>query len=417
MKAIVVSPGEKDSIHMRDMPDPKMKPDQVAVKMLRVGLCGTDAEINHGLYGKPPDGDEFLILGHENLGVVEQVGKKVKGWKAGDLVVSTVRRPCGMCPQCKAGENDMCSSGAVHRARASCAATASWRSTYVESPAFLNKIPKEIRDFAVLLEPMSVVQKGIDHTYLLQQRLKGWKPKFGMVLGAGPIGLLAAAVLRARGLRVAVDRPRRPDRLARADSSKQLGAEYVCVANKALPDVPKETGHPDIVIEATGVSRVVFDAMEILGPNGVLCLLSVTGGDTMNPEPIDLINQRLVLGNQVVFGSVNANPRHFKQGVKDFVTINQEVAGRDEPAADEPDPLAGSQDVVHRARQRHQIDAGNSVTGLAPRASRIAECSVLETIGSGRNTGRIAFLCQQLAYRTRPVASVSRAKSEHSAKA
>ena len=83
MKAIVVKPGEKDSIHMRDMPDPKMKPDQVAVKMLRVGLCGTDAEINHGLYGKPPDGDEFLILGHENLGVVEQVGKKVKGWKAG----------------------------------------------------------------------------------------------------------------------------------------------------------------------------------------------------------------------------------------------------------------------------------------------------------------------------------------------
>src|SRR5215471_17331304 len=100
MKAIVVKPGVKDSIHMRDMPDPKMKPDEVAVKMIRVGLCGT-----------PPDGDEFLILGHENLGVVEDVGKKVKGWKPGDLVVATVRRPCGVCPQCKAGENDMCSSG------------------------------------------------------------------------------------------------------------------------------------------------------------------------------------------------------------------------------------------------------------------------------------------------------------------
>ena len=125
----------------------------------------------------------------------------------------------------------------------------------------------------------------------------------------------------------------------RAQIVKALGAEYVCVANKALPDVPKETGYPDIVIEATGVSRVVFDAMEILGPNGVLCLLSVTGGDTMNAEPIDLINQRLVLGNQVVFGSVNANPRHFKQGVKDFVTIEQEVAGRDEPAADGPDSV------------------------------------------------------------------------------
>jgi threonine dehydrogenase-like Zn-dependent dehydrogenase len=101
----------------------------------------------------------------------------------------------------------------------------------------------------------------------------------------------------------------------------------VSVANRSLIDVPKETGYPDIVIEATGVSRVVFDAMEILGPNGVLCLLSVTGGDTMNEEPIDLINQRLVLGNQVVFGSVNANPRHFKMGVKDFVTINKKWPG------------------------------------------------------------------------------------------
>jgi threonine dehydrogenase-like Zn-dependent dehydrogenase len=149
---------------------------------------------------------------------------------------------------------------------------------------------------------------------------------FALVLGAGPIGLLAAAVLRARGLRVAVI-GREDSTEMRAGLVKQLGAEYISVANKALPDVPKETGYPDIVIEATGVSRVVFDAMEILGPNGVLCLLSVTGGDTINPEPIDLINQKLVLGNQVVFGSVNANPRHFKQGVKDFVTIDRKWPG------------------------------------------------------------------------------------------
>ena len=325
MKAIVVRPGQKDTIHMRDMPDPKMKPDQVAVKMLRVGLCGTDAEINHGLYGKPPDGDEYLILGHENLGVVEDVGKKVKGWKAGDLVVSTVRRPCGTCPQCKAGENDMCSSG-QYTERGIMRRHGFMAQYYVESPTFLNKIPKDVRDFAVLLEPMSVVEKGIDHTYLLQRRLKGWKPKLGMVLGGGPVGLLAAAILRARGLRtVVVGREDGTD--LRAQIAKQLGAEYLCVANKALPDVPKETGYPDIVIEATGSARVVFDAMEILGPNGVLCLLSVTGGDTQNAEPIDLINQRLVLGNQVVFGSVNANPRHFKMGVKDFVTIQKKWPG------------------------------------------------------------------------------------------
>lgn len=324
MKAIVVHPGEKNSVHMRDMPDPKMKPDQVAVKMVRVGLCGTDAEINQGLYGKPPDGEEFLILGHENLGIVEDVGKKVKGFKPGDLVVSTVRRPCGICPQCKAGENDMCSSG-KYTERGIMRRHGFMAEYYVESPQFLNKMPKGIQDFAVLLEPMSVVEKGIDHAFLLQRRLV-WTPKLGMVLGAGPVGLLGAAVLRARGLRTVVI-GREPETDLRAQIAKQLGAEYVSVANKTLLDVTKETGYPDLVLEATGSARVVFDAMEMLAANGVLCLLSVTGGQTENQEPIDLINQRLVLGNQVVFGSVNANPRHFKMGVKDFVTIEKKWRG------------------------------------------------------------------------------------------
>ena len=327
MKAIVVKPGEKNSIHMGDMPDPPLRPDQVAVKMLRVGLCGTDAEINNGLYGKPPDGSEFLILGHENLGVVEDTGKKAKraGFKAGDIVVSTVRRPCGICPQCKAGENDMCSSG-KYTERGIMRRHGFMAQYYTELPVFLNRIPKAVRDIAVLLEPMSVVEKGIDETFLIQRRMKIWKPRFAIVLGAGPVGLLAASVLRARGLRVAVV-GREPETDLRAGIARQFGAEYVSVANKTLTDLPKETGYPDIVIEATGSAKVVFDAMELLAPNGVLCLLSVTGGQSMNPEPIDLINQRLVLGNQVVVGSVNANPRHFAMGVKDFVAIDRKWPG------------------------------------------------------------------------------------------
>jgi threonine dehydrogenase-like Zn-dependent dehydrogenase len=320
MKAIVVKPGAQDSIHMRDMPDPKMKPTEVAVKMLRVGLCGTDAEINHGLYGKPPDGDEFLILGHENLGVVEDVGKKVNGWKPGDLVVSTVRRPCGACANCKAGHNDLCNSG-QYTERGIMRRHGFMAEYYVESPEYLHKIPRAVRDFAVLLEPMSVAEKGIDHAFLIQRRLI-WRPKLGVVLGGGPVGLLAAAALRVRGLRTVVV-GREPDTDLRAQIAKELEAEYVCVANSSLLDLPKLIGAPDLVIEATGSARVVFDAMEILGPNGVLCLLSVTGGTGVNEEPIERINQLIVLGNQVVFGSVNANPRHFAMGVKDFVAIEK----------------------------------------------------------------------------------------------
>ena len=324
MKAIVVRPGERDSIHMRDMPDPVMSPDHVLVKMLRVGLCGTDAEINHGLYGKPPDGEEFLILGHENLGAVAEVGRNVTGWKAGDLVVSTVRRPCGECPNCDGGENDCCSSG-KYTERGIMRRHGFMAEYYIETPEYLNRIPKEVEPFAVLLEPMSVVEKGIDHAFSLQRRLRTWKPRVCVVLGGGPVGLLGAAALRARGLRVIVA-GREPASDLRAQVAMQMGVEYVSTKSSVL-EVLEHVGRPDLVLEATGSAKVVFDAMEMLGPNGVLCLLSVTGGSTVHEEPIDRINQLLVLGNQVVFGSVNANHRHFAQGVEDFVIIERQWPG------------------------------------------------------------------------------------------
>jgi threonine dehydrogenase-like Zn-dependent dehydrogenase len=147
-----------------------------------------------------------------------------------------------------------------------------------------------------------------------------------MVLGGGPIGLLAAAVLLARGLRtVVVSREPAADRRARL--AKQLGADYVQVAGIRLASLVEVTGRPDIILEATGSAHVVFAAMEMLATNGVLCLLSVTGGEGSAEVPIDRINQQLVLGNQVVFGSVNANLSHFAQGVKDMVAIERTRPG------------------------------------------------------------------------------------------
>ena len=325
MKAIVIAPHVADSIHMRDMPDPELARDQVAVKTIRVGLCATDVELERGIYGEAPAGSEFLILGHENFGIVEQVGPQVKDLKTGDFVVATVRRPCGTCPQCKAGENDMCSSG-LYTERGIMRRHGFMAQFYVESPRYLHRIPNSVRDVGVLLEPMSVVEKGIDQAFRLQRRMKVWKPRLGMALGAGPIGLLAAAVMRVRGLRTVVIGREAPTD-TRAQIAAALGAEYVCVAERTLRDVVTDVGEPDLVMEATGSAQVVFDAMEILDRNGVLCLLSVTSGNTVQPEPIAAINQRVVLGNQVIFGSVNAGARHFSAGVQDFVRIEKRWPG------------------------------------------------------------------------------------------
>lgn len=323
MKAIVVKPGVKNSIHMREMPDPRLQSDQVAVKMIRAGLCRTDAEISDGHFGQAPEGDEYLILGHENFGVVEQVGRKVKGFAAGDLVVATVRRPC-KCYTCRAGQNDMCYLDG-YQERGIVGRHGFMAEYYVESPQWLNKIPKDIANIGVLLEPMSVVEKGIDQAFLLQRRLE-WRPKTALVFGAGPIGLLAAAVLRVRGLDThVVSLETETD--SRATLARKLGAAYHSVANGTLADVKNVMPPVDIAIEASGGARVAFDAMRILACNGVLCLLSITGGSKMAEEPIEQINQQLVLGNRVVFGSVNANTRHFAMGVKDFRAIEKKWPG------------------------------------------------------------------------------------------
>lgn len=324
MKAITVKPGQKNSIEMRDAPAPQPTQDEIKVRVIRVGLCGTDAEINEGLYGAAPPGDDYLILGHENLGVVEEVQANASGLSKGDYVVSTVRRPCGKCAYCNQGEMDLCSSG-EYTERGIKGRHGFMAEYYTESPRYLVKIPEAIRDIGVLLEPTSIVEKGIDHAYLIQRRMS-WQPKQALVLGAGPVGLLAAAVLRVRGLRAFVaGRETASD--PRAQIAKDLGAEYVCVDGVELADAAKKLGALDLVIEATGVSAVAFAAMQILAPDGILCLLSVTGGQGMRTVPANVINQDLVLRNNVVFGSVNANPRHFHKGVEDFLAAEKQWPG------------------------------------------------------------------------------------------
>lgn len=326
MKAIVVHPGQKNSIEMRDVPDPEFKPEQVRVKVVRAGLCGTDAEINAGLYGQAPAGSDYLILGHENFGVVEEAGKNAKanGFLPGDFVVSTVRRPCGQCYNCNHGEDDMCTSG-LYTERGIKGRHGFLSERYTELPEFLNKIPKEVAPIGVLLEPMSIVEKGIDQAFRIQQRI-AWNPRAALVIGAGPVGLLAAAVLVERKMRTIVV-GREPATDLRAQLAPQLGGEYISVANLPIPELPKQTGPLDLVVECTGNAGVVFQAMQALAPNAILCLLSVTGGEQTQAEPTAEINQRLVLGNNVVFGSVNANPRHFQMGVKDFTAIEKKRPG------------------------------------------------------------------------------------------
>ena len=321
MKAVAVIPKKANSVHLVEMDKPKISdvPDGrgVLVEVLRVGACGTDREINNAEYGVAPPGSEFLVLGHENFGRVAEIGDKVTEFAVGDYVVASVRRP-GKSFYDRIGEQDF-TLDEEYFERGISRLHGYMAEFYAESADFLVKIPPEIADIAVLLEPLSIIEKGIWQAYKIQERLKIWKPKSAAIFGTGTVGLLAAMAFRVRGIEVhGFGRQTRAGYL-NADLLEAIGATYDSTAELAPVDSVKKYGGYDLIFECTGFSPIVFDAMQILNKNGVLILSSVTGGErTIDAVPSDKINQQFVLGNRVMVGTVNAALEHFELGVRDL---------------------------------------------------------------------------------------------------
>lgn len=319
MKAVAVIPRTPDSIHLRQIPKPSVKEVPggrgVLVKILQVGVDGTDREINAGDYGEAPPGDEHLVIGHESFGVVEETGPGVTGLAPGDFVVAIVRRPGGSIYD-RIGMADMTTDD-VYFERGINLRHGFLAEYSVDDPDYLVKVPAGLRQVGVLLEPTSVIEKGIAQACEIQRRLRVWRPERAAVLGAGTLGLLATMALRLRGLSVCTfGRTSPPYR--NSDLLGGIGGCYHSTKDTSLTEVSREHGPFDIIFEATGYSPLAFEAMDVLGKNGVLILSSVTGGDRTVEVPADRINLGFVLGNKVVVGTVNASRENFEAGVRDL---------------------------------------------------------------------------------------------------
>ena len=328
MKAIAVIPGIPNSVHLTQVPKPDVGdvPDGrgVLVRVLRVGVDGTDKEINAAEYGAAPPGESFLVLGHEGLGQVEAVGPGVTELAPGDLVVATVRRP-GSSVYDRIGTYDMTTDD-VYFERGINLRHGYLTEYYVDDAEYIVKVPAGLLDVGVLLEPFTVVEKGIAQAYEIQRRLRVWRPKRAAVLGAGTIGLLATLALRLRGLEVVTfGLDRRP--YLNSDLIEGLGARYESTRDVAVRDGAGRYGPFDLMFEATGYSPLVFEAMAALGKNGVLVLSSVTGGDRRVEVPADRLNLEFVLGNKVMVGTVNANREYFEAGVRDMALAEAQYPG------------------------------------------------------------------------------------------
>jgi threonine dehydrogenase-like Zn-dependent dehydrogenase len=328
MKAIAVTPGKPNSVHLADLPMPKVSdvPNGrgVLVRVLRVGVDGTDKEINAAEYGAAPDGYNFLVIGHEGFGQVEAVGPNVTEVKPGDYVVATVRRP-GTSIYDLIGTNDMTTDDTYFE-RGINLRHGYLTEHYVDDAEFIVKVPQGLKEVGVLLEPMTVVEKGIHQAYEIQRRLRVWRPKRAAVMGAGTIGLLATLALRLRGLDVTVF-GKTPKPYLNSDLIEALGARYETTDDLPVIEGSKKYGPFDLIFEATGYSPIVFESMQALGKNGVLVLSSVTGGDRKVEVPADRINLEFVLGNKVMVGTVNANREYFEMGVRDMSQAEAEYPG------------------------------------------------------------------------------------------
>jgi len=303
MRALTVAPGTANSAQVEDVADPPLSDGAVLVRTVAVGVCGTDREIVSGRYGWAPPGQRRLVMGHESLGTVQEAPADC-GVKAGDLIVGIVRRPDPVpCAACAVGEWDMCRNGR-YTERGIKERNGFGAEFFRVEPDFLVKIDPSLGIAGVLLEPTSVVAKAWDHTERIGQRSRSWQPKTLLVTGAGPVGLLAALIGAQRGLEVHV--LDHNDNLRKRELVRQLGGTY------HSEDLAYLRLKPDILMECSGAPIVVRDVLGRTASAGIVCLVGVTASGHDFAIDIGALNRTMVLNNDTVFGTVNANRRHYE---------------------------------------------------------------------------------------------------------
>jgi threonine dehydrogenase-like Zn-dependent dehydrogenase len=333
VRAVAAFPGRK-TLEIVSHPEPQLTtPTQARVRILDVGICGTDKEIARFDYGVPPDGSQYLVMGHESLGEVIEVGPGCTKVGVGDLVVTTVRRPCGHpnCVACQQGRQDFCYTGDFTE-RGIKGAHGFMTERIVDDERYMNVLPRELRDVGVLVEPLTIAEKALAQVWDVQERLP-WacreaveaNPSDGLralVLGAGPVGLLGAMALTQAGFDTWVY-SREPAGSDRSMLVESFGGRYISGETCAAADIPKVMGPIDMVYEAVGASTLAFQVLSILGPNAVFVFTGVPGRKGPIEVDTDQFMRNMVLKNQLVFGTVNAGREAFEASIRDLTLFKQ----------------------------------------------------------------------------------------------
>ena len=327
MKAVAAFPGSREVKIVEHVVPRLSQPDQVMLRMLEVGICGTDREICSFEYGTPPPGDDHLVIGHESLAEIVEVGSAVDRLQVGDLVVPTVRRPCvhRECLACRSGHQDYCYTGDF--SECGIKEAHGYMTEYlVDHERYMNLVPSELRDVAVLAEPLTIAEKALAQIFWLMQHRPPWvDPETpseqrgsglsALVLGVGPVGLLGAMTLVASGFTTYVYSRELPPN-PRTELVAAIGATYISSQTTTIQHLAAQIGNIDLVYEAVGHSHFALDVLKVLGINGIFVLTGVPAvQDLIEADPARLMRD-MVLKNQVLLGTVNAGPEAFASALR-----------------------------------------------------------------------------------------------------
>jgi len=354
------------------------KPKQVLVRILKAAIDGTDrAIVRYHLFDPPPE-EDIMVLGHEAVGLVEAVGDEVKTLKVGDIVVPTVRRGCGRCPSCLHNQSDMCSTG-LYTERGIHKLPGFFTQYIVDEEDYLVPVPKELEYLAILVEPLSIGEKIMEQIQTIQSRLPwgcahpnhkhiqdNWAScKGALVIGAGPLGFLIVCLMEMYGMDtyVAINRPE--DNI-RVKLMKEMGARYIDSRDGNQFEIAKQTGPLDIIIDASGASRVALDLINILDRNGIYVLTGIPREVSEVCLDGDALVRQLVRYNQVVVGSINSNRIHFETAIKHLAEIRERHSLVLEKMITDFYPLEDYKEAFERRNQ----DQFKAVFDLTPNSTR-----------------------------------------------
>tara|TARA_Y100000310_G_scaffold342443_1_gene445731 strand:+ start:1933 stop:3042 length:1110 start_codon:yes stop_codon:yes gene_type:complete len=336
MLAVGITKDEK-GVKSLELPQPVIKePNEVLIKILKAGICGTDRNIiQHHLFD-PPKGENTMVLGHESFGIVEDVGSDVTDLKKGDYVTATARRGCGECSSCLNNQSDMCFTGR-YKERGLHGLHGFFTQYVVEDQDYVVKVPQNLKETGVLAEPMSIVTKGVEHALFIQSRLpwtcdmndvkkQDFTCRTAVVIGAGPIGFLATCLLKYYGMETYF-MERKDESNFRIKQLQSIGAKYIDIRKNNMKDLTKITGNIDIMFEASGASEFALNLIPHIGRNGIYVLTGIPRGEFHATWDMNLMLRHIVRYNQTLLGILNGNRDHFDNSLRDIEQIDNKYNG------------------------------------------------------------------------------------------